>query len=56
MDDDGLLLTAAFCIGITVGVIIGGGAISTDWQRDAIRHNVAEYDRESGAFRWKDGK
>ena len=53
----------SIAIGFVAGVCVMvlslaaiGVTRNVHWQREAIQHGAAEYDRESGEFRWKDGK
>lgn len=49
------------CLGVGIGLLLGLGlgislTVSTDrvlWQKDAVKHGAAEYDQNTGKWRWK---
>lgn len=57
MDGD---LMWSWLFGVVCGCLLGGATVGCNqnnyFQREAIRHGVAHYDRDSGAFTWNEVK
>ena len=49
-DTFGFIVTAIVCI--IVGFLLGFGTCSSHLEKDAIKHNAAHYDTQTGSFTW----
>ena len=47
-----IALLLAVLVGALIGSLITGTAMTSAWERDAIRNRVATYDQETGRFMW----
>jgi len=58
MSDDTAAMIAVAIIATTIGIAIGlfsGGHITNDtWRSEAIQHNCAHYDGQTGDFEWNE--
>jgi hypothetical protein len=57
MDGD---LTWSWLFGVCFGVLLGSAVVGCNmgnyWQKEAIRHGAAHYDKQSGAFAWNESE
>lgn len=42
--------------GLLVGLVVASYINDGTWQREAIRHGAAHYDRDSGEFTWNESE
>lgn len=40
-------------LSFAIGVVLGGLTRKIDFQQEAVRHGVAEYNTETGEWQWK---
>lgn len=55
---DVVAVAMLFVVLLAMGAFLGWGCtqayLHEEWQREAVKHGAAEYDQETGRWRWKD--